>query len=226
MADFKANAVWQFVGNDEMGETLFKPVKKLPTKSPEGKLVGLDLKLANGQKNYGYIGNVSTDNPRKNQFFPTLAFFKNEKVFHLARYFEEEFKTNGADGLAVFLNLPKEDIFPIEYDPTPYSPGVCWEKGAFEFLTPDSRGLSRMFSDHIDEACSFADAAQYFNRLLGESEALKGFYPAEPSEKLSLQELTRLSIRILPKYPFGPSDSKRDEKPSHPVNPVNSRKIL
>ena len=153
--DFQEHPVWQFVNNDGAGETMVRPIKKLPIKTLDSKLIAADFRLANGQRIFGYLSNVS-QNPKLNEYFLTISVFLDRKTFHLARYFDAEYDKDGPSAIADFFQLPLHDIFPIEYDLTPH--------------------------------------------CIGENEILKGIYPIEPKNKLSLRELTMLAVPILPEY--------------------------
>ena len=49
VADIAAAAVWQFTNSDEhIGETAVRPIKKTPVKNLNGRLVGVQVRLANG----------------------------------------------------------------------------------------------------------------------------------------------------------------------------------
>ena len=135
---------------------MVKAVMRMPVRSPTAKLIGIDFKLANGDEISGYGGNVSCHNSTRNEQFLTLSFFLDDRIFHLARYFDDGYEENGPAALAKLLLLAVEDVFPIRYDFTPF--------------------------------------------CLGAPEILKGCYPAEPRAKLSLSELTKLAVPILPNY--------------------------
>ena len=122
--DFKIHPIWEFVNDDMMGETMVKNVEKFPVTSLDSKLVSGEFTLANGQKVNGYAGNVNKDSSEQNQHFLAFSFFRGKSVFHLARYFDDDYQRNGPDALADFLRLAIEDVFPIKYDFTRFCIGT------------------------------------------------------------------------------------------------------
>jgi hypothetical protein len=77
LADVQANSVWQYVSSDRVGETAVQPVKKIPVKNLQGKVVGTQVRLANGIQLYALVGNVDVGNPRFTEHFLTLSFERN-----------------------------------------------------------------------------------------------------------------------------------------------------
>lgn len=142
---FVAAPVWSFVNNDNKGETLVRPVADIPVSDLAGCLVGVSVKLANGQKVDAMIGNVKSSKPERTKHFITLTIFHNEKKFHLARYHDPQYKREGPEALATFLDLPVQQVFPISYDLTGLSRGsVDALRGVIEFepkLRLDREGL-------------------------------------------------------------------------------------
>jgi hypothetical protein len=123
ISDLERFPVWEYANSDSAGETLVKPVRRLPVKSLKGKIVGVQVQLSNGQKNWAIIGNVDVDNPRLTEHFITLSLECNGEWFTLARYHDFDYQQNGPEALAVFLKIKIEKIFPILYDLTGYSLG-------------------------------------------------------------------------------------------------------
>ncbi len=115
VADFQADAVWEFRNEDEKGESAVRPVKKLPVKNLDGCIVGTQIQLANGSRFWASLGNVDSNDPRQTQQFLFLSVFK-ERWFQLARYFDFNLKEQGPQALADFLGLHVDDVFPISYD--------------------------------------------------------------------------------------------------------------
>jgi len=115
--DFGKFPVWQFVAADTPDETYVKPVRQLPTKQLDGCIVGCQLRLANGTKLPGFLGNLDVTNSRLTQHFLTLsAFGPSGTVFHLARYHDIDSIKHGPAAFAAFLGLPLQAVFPITYD--------------------------------------------------------------------------------------------------------------
>lgn len=118
--DFEVYPVWQFLRGDARGETHVKPVTRLPVSDLGGKIVGAPVKLANGSAVWGLIGNISPNDPRRTEFFVTLSIERQGQWYPLARYHDYDYERRGPAGLAEFLGLPVDDVFPIEYDVSRY----------------------------------------------------------------------------------------------------------
>ena len=117
VTDFRQHSVWRFTGRDEPTETAVRPVKKLPVTSLVGALVGSEGRLASGQKVMMMLGNLDPTNPRLTEHFLTATIFRDDGAsFHLARYHDIDADQHGPDALASFLQMKKEEIFPISWD--------------------------------------------------------------------------------------------------------------
>ncbi len=114
--DLQAYAVWQYANIDEAGETLLRPVKRLPVKRLAGKVVGTRVRLANGIVLWGLLGNLDESNPRLTEHFLTLTIFHADRWFTLARYHDLDYGERGPEALARFICLDVDDVFPIAYD--------------------------------------------------------------------------------------------------------------
>ena len=121
--DFKAHPVWEFLNDDEIGETMTRPVEKLPVETLDNKIVGTQVRLANGLEVWGLFGNFDVKNPRATQHFLTLSIERGGKWFHLARYHDVGFAAHGPEALARFLGLGVDDVFPIVVDVRRYVRG-------------------------------------------------------------------------------------------------------
>ncbi len=108
---------------DELGETMVQPVEKLPVESHSLRIVGTQVRLANGSEIWGLLGNFDVTNPRATQHFLALSIERGGKWFHLARYQDSGFTTHGPEALARFLGLPIDDVFPIAVDVRRYVRG-------------------------------------------------------------------------------------------------------
>lgn len=115
-ADLQAHSVWQYANIDAAGETLVRPVRRLPVTRLAGKVIGTQIRLANGSLHWALLGNMAENNARLNEHFLTLSVFHSNRRFTLARYHDLDYSENGPDALADFLSLPLEEIFPIAYD--------------------------------------------------------------------------------------------------------------
>ena len=133
VADFEAHPVWEFLNDDEIGETMVGPVEKLPVESLDNRVLGFQVSLANGLRVWAFIGNFFVTNPRATQHFMTLSIERNGKWFHLARYFDFDFTDRSPDALARFLGLSVDDVFPISVDIRRYVQG---NPAALAFTVP------------------------------------------------------------------------------------------
>ena len=115
--DLRAFPVWQYTNaNEDVGETVVRPVKKIPVKKLSGRIVGTQVRLADGSARWALIGNVDPGNPRLTQHFLTLSILDRDRWFAMARYHDFDAEERGPLALAAFLQLPVEAIFPITYD--------------------------------------------------------------------------------------------------------------
>jgi hypothetical protein len=122
-ADLTKFPVWEFLNQDQKGETAVRPVKAIPVRNLIGRLVGTQVRLANGSKVLALIGNVTVNNPRSTRHFLTISFFQPGKRFTLARYHDFDWNERGPSDLANFLGARVEDIFPISYDLSQFATG-------------------------------------------------------------------------------------------------------
>jgi hypothetical protein len=122
VADLKAFPVWEFVNDDEKGEMAVRPVRT-PVSNLDGRLVGLQVRLANDAEVWALIGNVETNDPRQTEHFLTLSVFRDGQSFTLARYHDIGAERSGPQALADFLGLPIDKVFPISYDLGRFSKG-------------------------------------------------------------------------------------------------------
>jgi hypothetical protein len=116
IADLVANPAWEFADGERSGDTIVHPMKRLPVRNLLGKVVGTQVRLANGSLVWGLIGNVDVNNPRLTEHFLTLSVAKDGQWFTLSRYHDFDYAQNGPDGFASFLGLPIDEVFPVAYD--------------------------------------------------------------------------------------------------------------
>ena len=91
-------------------------MKRVPVANLNGKLIGTEVILANGQRVWALIGNVHPSKPRITEHFLTISLVRDGHWFHLARYHDIDAVSRGPTALAAFLKLPIDDVFPIAYD--------------------------------------------------------------------------------------------------------------
>lgn len=123
VADLEANPVWQFTGQDEPDETFVRVVKSLPVRDLNGKIVGTQVRLANGNQVWALIGNVDASNTGSTEHFLTMSVECGGEWFHLARYHDVDRAEHGPEALARCLGLRVDEVFPISYDLRPYVEG-------------------------------------------------------------------------------------------------------
>jgi len=107
--DLEGFPVWEFVNNDELGETVVRPVKNTPVKTLIGRVVGTQVRLARGASVWATIGNVDASNPRLTQHLLTLSVFRDGRWFTMARYHDFDADERGPEALATFLGLRVAD---------------------------------------------------------------------------------------------------------------------
>lgn len=120
VADFSAHPVWMFAGSDAQGETLMRPVGRLPVKNLNGKVVGTQVRLANGSSVWAILQNMNPDRPRMMEHYLSLSVLNNGRWFHLARYFDHDYEERGPAALAGLLGLSVDQVFPIAFDVRKY----------------------------------------------------------------------------------------------------------
>jgi hypothetical protein len=119
--DLMANPVWQFVNRDGSGEMLVRPVGRVPVRSLVGKIVGTQIRLANGTQRWALVGNLDERNPRFTEHFLTISVENAGKWFSLARYHDRDFAVRGPEALSQFLHLKVDEVFPFSFDVRRYA---------------------------------------------------------------------------------------------------------
>jgi len=123
IADLKAAPVWQYANRDGVGETVVRPISRVPVKNMTGKLVGTQVRLANGTQAWALVGNVDSRKPRLTKHFLTLSIERDGRWFSLARYHDFDYSDRGPNALSRFLGVTVEEIFPIDFDIQQYVEG-------------------------------------------------------------------------------------------------------
>jgi hypothetical protein len=121
--DLASYAVWEFADSTSR-DVVVRPVRTLPVKELANKIVGVQVRLANGQLLWATLGNLNLADAAPNPHFLTVSVFSRETWFHLARYHDADYQTHGPSGLGAFLGLPIKQIFPISYDVRQFCIGV------------------------------------------------------------------------------------------------------
>ena len=116
-ADLAAFPVWEFGDEDgPLGDTAVHPVELLPVDDLSCRIVGTEVVLSNGQRYCASLGNVDLTDYKWTQNFLVLSVWAPGGWYHLARYRDPDFERRGPSGLAAFLGLSVEQVFPISYD--------------------------------------------------------------------------------------------------------------
>ena len=90
--------------------------KKIPCITLDGRIVGTQVKLADGTMFWATLGNIDTDNPAFSRHVIALSIESNGDWFHLARYHDFDYEERGPSQLAEWLRKPLEQVFPVAYD--------------------------------------------------------------------------------------------------------------
>lgn len=114
--DLTCYPVWRLANDDALGEMVVKPIRRLPVTSLRGKLVGTQVRMANGRLIWALLGNLDTKSPGLTRHFRAISFERDGQWFHMARYHDYDYGDRGPDAAASFLGLPTDAIFPIVVD--------------------------------------------------------------------------------------------------------------
>jgi hypothetical protein len=139
VADFKAHPVWEYLNDDEIGETMVRPVEMIPVESLDNRILGFPIRLANGFQAWASIGNFDVTDRRATQHFLILSIERGGEWFHLARYHDVGFLAHSPEALARFLGLHVDDVFPIAVDVRRYVRGDPKALTALELKEPRER---------------------------------------------------------------------------------------
>jgi hypothetical protein len=115
---FERHPVWQFSLEDEgdSDETVVRPVSRLPVTHLDGRVVGLMVDFAGGQKVWTILGNVDCESATLNEHFLGSSFWLDDRWVPLARYHDPDRDAHGPSALAREFEVSVSDIFPISYD--------------------------------------------------------------------------------------------------------------
>lgn len=132
--------VWEFLNDDEhpAGDTAMRQIQKLPVDGFEGRLFGTTVTLADGSRLPAAISDLGFGPKKYRHHFRSLTIFAKGRRFHLAKYFQFWYDSEGPDALAAFLKKKKDAIFPISYDLSPLAVGPAdVVRGVFEAKISD-----------------------------------------------------------------------------------------
>jgi len=108
--------VWEFCNEDGIGETVVRPVKKLPVVDTRGCLLACEFQLADGSRLFGQMRNLSLHDEEKNRHFLSIGVFVHGVLERLALYHEAWYDEQDPGAFAAKLAKRIEDVFPISYD--------------------------------------------------------------------------------------------------------------
>jgi len=123
VADLEWAPVWQYTNRDGAGETTVRAVKRIPVRDTSGKLIGTQVRFANGARAWALISNIVPDSARQTEHLLTVSVEHSGKWFDLARYHDPDYTNGSPEALARFLGLAVDEIFPIAFDLRPYVEG-------------------------------------------------------------------------------------------------------
>ncbi len=122
-ADFREYPIWRHMLEEEGKsgrDDLMAPVTQLPVYHLKNKVIGVQVRLANGQMIWARLSNVHIGYLRRTEQSLFCSLEKDGEWFNLARYFDPWYRRHGPEDLAKFLGLPVDEVFPISYDLRPY----------------------------------------------------------------------------------------------------------
>lgn len=110
--------VWEFLNDDEHAtdDTAMRPIEKLPVDGFDGRLFGTTVTLADHSRFSAAISELGFGPKKYRHHFRSLTIFARGRRFHLAKYFQLWYDSEGPDALAAFLKKKRKDVFPISYD--------------------------------------------------------------------------------------------------------------
>lgn len=120
VADLKQHPVWEFGNFSGQSECELTPVTDIPCLDMAGRLVGTECRLADGTGCWGVLGGISPNYPEYAEFLLSISMTKGGEWFHLSRPHQFDYERFGPLQLAVFLEKPIGDVFPISFDISEY----------------------------------------------------------------------------------------------------------
>ena len=115
--DLAKYPIWAYTNSHgEASESVVSPVLEYPVESLLNRVVGAEVQLANRSRYWAILSDIDLNDPFWNVHFVGITLFIGAERFHLARYHDFFFDTNGPIQLAQSLALKIEEVFPIRYD--------------------------------------------------------------------------------------------------------------
>lgn len=115
--DFEQSPVWEFALDlEEIDDRLLRPVTELPVDDLGNRVVGTQVRLANGARMWAAIQCLHLDDPYKTRHLMWLSFFVGGRWIGLVRYHDPGQNMCGPIPVARALGLDVNDVFPVTYD--------------------------------------------------------------------------------------------------------------
>ena len=102
-SDLAVSLIWKYTNRDGASELFVATIATIPVKDLNGKVIGSQVRLANGSQRWSLIGNVDTTNSRFTEHLLTLPVESDGKWFHLARYHDHDYVDRGPEALRFLL---------------------------------------------------------------------------------------------------------------------------
>jgi hypothetical protein len=114
---FKTHPVWEFTNADPSSDDAeVRPVGSVPVAHLVNRIVGTQVRLANGEHRWAILGNVDVRKVRSTYHLLTCSVLVNGRWFYLARYHDVGQAEHGPSSLAAALQLSVDEVFPMSYD--------------------------------------------------------------------------------------------------------------
>lgn len=111
--------VWEYAFICDHADTRAFPVKRLPVRTLANRVIGSQVRLANGTTCWSLFSGASVMHSSINEHWMSPVFWRRDRWFSLPRYHDEnQFERKGPAQLAEFLGLRIHEVFPIRYDLT------------------------------------------------------------------------------------------------------------
>jgi hypothetical protein len=116
--------IWRYFEGASGAEIWAEPTGERTTEELSFKLIAVRVGLANGEQRWALLSNLSLNSALSNQHFLTVSVERDGRWFPLARYHDASWARHGPSGLADFLSLPLENVFPLHYNASPFVRGA------------------------------------------------------------------------------------------------------
>ena len=115
--DFSQTPVWEIDNELSSEEIVVVPLVEYPVQGGlDGRIVGTWVTLANWERRFAILSNISATNKTSNDHMIYLWVRVRDEWKQLARYHDSFYTQYGPQALASALELPVSEVFPIKYD--------------------------------------------------------------------------------------------------------------